>query len=63
MPELKVNLIKGDRVSTKTDYRDALPVNMYAVQREILGANGYLLNYPGLTQLGTGICQHTILNN
>lgn len=54
MPELKVNLIKGDRVSTKTDYRDALPVNMYAVQREILGANGYMLNYPGLTQHVSG---------
>ena len=50
----KVNLIKGDRVSTKTDYRDALSVNMYAVQREILGAKGYMLCYPGLTQVATG---------
>jgi hypothetical protein len=49
-----LTLIKGDKVSDSTDYRDALPVNMYAVNREILGANGYMLVYPGLTQLGTG---------
>ena len=51
-----VTLIKGDKVANgpETDYRDALPVNMYAVEKEILGAQGYLLNYPGLTQIGTG---------
>jgi len=54
---VKVNLIKGDRVSAKTDYRDALPVNMYAVEREILGAKGYMLCYPGLSKItdGSGI--------
>jgi hypothetical protein len=45
--ELKVNLVKGDRVTDKTDYRDNLPVNMYAVARDILGAPGYMLQYPG----------------
>ena len=54
MPPLKVPLIKGDRVDPKTDYRDALPVNMYAVKRPILGADGYMLCYPGLTRLGDG---------
>jgi hypothetical protein len=52
--ELKVNLVKGDRVTDKTDYRDNLPVNMYAVARDILGAPGYMLQYPGLTEFGTG---------
>lgn len=31
-----LTFIKGDKVSSKTDYRDALPVNMYAVRRPIL---------------------------
>lgn len=48
--------MKGDAIanSLETDYRDALPVNMYAVKRNILGAPGYMLCYPGLTQTGTG---------
>lgn len=54
MPELRVNLIRGDRVNSKTDYRDALPVNMYAVQREILGSTGYMISWPGITTLTTG---------
>jgi hypothetical protein len=47
-------LIKGDKIGVETDYRDALPVNMYAVNREILGASGYMIQYPGLELLGTG---------
>jgi len=54
MPELPITIIKGDKVSSKTDYRDALHVNMYAVKRDILGAAGYMLCYPGLVQIGTG---------
>lgn len=54
MPSTQVNLIKGDKISIDTDYRDALPVNMYAVQRDILGAKGYMLCYPGLTSFATG---------
>lgn len=49
-----VPLIKGDRVSTATDFRDALPVNMYAVPRNILGADGYMLCWPGLKSFATG---------
>lgn len=54
MTTTPVNLIKGDKLSVETDYRDNLPINMYAVKRDILGAAGYMLCYPGLTQLGTG---------
>jgi hypothetical protein len=49
-----LNLIKGDKVNPKTDYRDALPVNMYAVARPILGASGYMIQQQGLTLLGNG---------
>lgn len=51
-----VTLIKGDKIKVETDYGDALPVNMYAVKKEILGAKGYMIEYPGLTKLvdGTG---------
>ena len=49
-----ITLIKGDKIDDNTDYRDALPVNMYAVPREVLGAKGYMLCYPGLTSFGIG---------
>lgn len=49
-----VTLIKGDSVDNNVDYRDSLPVNMYAVPKPILGAAGYLLNFYGLTQFSTG---------
>lgn len=56
MPEQQIPIIKGEKIAPglETDYRDALAVNMYAVERQILGAAGYMLSYPGLTQLGTG---------
>jgi len=54
MPTTQILMIKGDRISSNTDYRDALPVNMYGVKRDILGAQGYMLCYPGLTQFTTG---------
>jgi len=55
LPKIPVTLIKGDKVSSIVDYRDALPVNMYAVQKDILGAQGYMLSYPGLSSFGTGL--------
>ena len=55
MPIMPVTLIKGDKVSSLVDYRDALSVNMYAIEREILGAKGYMRTYPGLTSFGTGL--------
>lgn len=54
LPALPVTLIKGDTHGSETDYRDNLPVNMYAVERKLLGADGYMIGYPGLTSLGTG---------
>lgn len=54
MPTANIPLMKGDKVGFETDYRDALPVNMYAVKREILGAPGYMIGYPGLTQYADG---------
>ena len=50
----QVPIIKGDKIGIETDYRDALNVNMYAVKRDILGASGYILSYPGLTSFGAG---------
>lgn len=46
-----IPLIRGDKVDNNTDYRDALPVNYYAVLREIYGEKGYFLNYYGLTEV------------
>lgn len=54
MPLTQFPIIKGDKVADNADYRDALPANLVAVQRNILGARGYLLSHPGLTQFATG---------
>jgi len=48
MPKTAITLIKGDRISSETDYRDQLPVNMYAVKKDILGAQGYMISNDGL---------------
>lgn len=53
MPEFVLNFIKGDKHGSETDYRDALPVNMYAVRREIYGVNGYMVQEPGLKEYVT----------
>ena len=49
-----IPFIKGDKVDNNTDFRDALPVNYYAVLRDIYGEQGYMLNYYGLTDFATG---------
>ena len=49
-----LNLIKGDKMGSETDYRDALPVNMTAVIRDVFGAKGYMIQEAGLTAHGTG---------
>jgi hypothetical protein len=54
MQQMPLTLIKGDKHGSETDYRDSLPVNMYAVNRKIHQADGYMLNYPGLSSFGTG---------
>jgi len=55
MSEAKVTLIKGDKISVETDYRDALPQNMYAIERTVLGATGYMRQYSGLVKLTDGV--------
>lgn len=49
-----IPFIKGDKADSNTDYRDALPVNYYAVLRDIYGEEGYLLNYYGISSFATG---------
>jgi len=49
-----VTLIQGDKMDAgKVDYRDALAVNMYAIPKPILGAQGYMQQIQGLTSFGT----------
>ena len=50
--EATVNIIKGDTIGIEVEYKDSMPVNMYAVQKEVLGANGYLVCSPGLVYFG-----------
>jgi hypothetical protein len=50
-----LNLIKGDKMGAETDYRDALPVNMTVVIRDMFGAKGYMLQEAGLTEHGTSL--------
>lgn len=45
----------GNKAGANTEWQDALPVNMYAVKKDILGAEGYVTTYPGLEAFGTGI--------
>jgi hypothetical protein len=54
MEPLTLPIIKGDRISTDIDYRDALNVNLVAIPREILGASGYLINHSGLADFSLG---------
>jgi hypothetical protein len=51
---MQISLIKGDKVDSNVEYRDALPVNMYAVAREVLGAAGYMINWFGLSSFSDG---------
>lgn len=51
--EQSIPIMKGDKVETNVDYRDFLPVNMYAIARELMGSSGYMLCYPGLTEFST----------
>ena len=53
--EAVITLLKGDSIGVETDYRDSLPVNMSAINREMFGVAGYMLQQPGLTKYGEGI--------
>lgn len=52
---MQIPFIKGDSVDDNVDYRDALPVNMYAINRDILGAKGYMINFFGLSDYANGV--------
>lgn len=58
MPQMKVQLLKGDRVDTgipsRVDYRDALPQNVTGILRPVFDVNGYMLQQPGMAEFGTG---------
>jgi hypothetical protein len=52
---LNITLIKGDDfVNDAVDYRDAIPVNMYGINKQILGAAGYMKQMYGIDAFGTG---------
>lgn len=52
---LNITLIKGDDfVNDTVDYRDAIPVNMYGINKQILGAAGYMHQMYGIDAFGTG---------
>ena len=54
MPALPITFIKGDSIGSETDYRDSLPENMYAIIKPVLGADGYMTQFQGLKEYGTG---------
>jgi hypothetical protein len=49
MPDMKVPLLKGDRIAPDVQYRSNLPVNMYAVLNPIFGVSGFMAAHPGYT--------------
>lgn len=50
---LPIQLLQGQKVNSKTQYVDALQINVSGILMPILGAEGYLQQEPGLTQYGT----------
>ena len=51
--EAKLTLIKGNKIKSFVDYRDFLPINMVGIVANIFGIDGYMWQWPGLTQYGT----------
>tara|TARA_R110002020_G_scaffold467655_1_gene691386 strand:+ start:19655 stop:21064 length:1410 start_codon:yes stop_codon:yes gene_type:complete len=52
---MEIPLVKGDTYDSTVDYRDSLPVNMYAVMRAIKGTQGYMNQFYGLTKFVDGV--------
>lgn len=50
--EMKVPLLKGDRVANDTQYRSSLPVNMFAQINPVHGVEGFMASHPGFSELG-----------
>jgi hypothetical protein len=55
MPELKIPLLKGDRVSKDVEYRSALSQNALVVTHPVLGVSGFMSTHPGFTQFSSGL--------
>lgn len=53
MPEITLPLVRGEKITSDVDYTDFLPLNMTAVAKPILGAQGYMISHDGLTQVAT----------
>lgn len=53
MPDLKVPLLKGDRVADDVQYRSHLPVNMYGVINPVHSVDGFMTSHSGFEQIGT----------
>lgn len=51
MESVQLPLIRGDRITSDTDYTDFLPLNLVVVPKPILGAAGYLISHDGLTEI------------
>ena len=51
---MQIPLIKGDSVDNNVDYRDVLPINMFAIPKQILDAKGYMINWYGLESYAVG---------
>ena len=51
---MQIPLLKGDKVDSRVDYRDALPVNMTAINHPIKGASGYMYQWYGLSLYANG---------
>ncbi len=54
MPTMSLPMIKGDKHGADVEFRDAIPVNIYGIEKNIFGSSGYLTNYPGIKPFGTG---------
>lgn len=59
-----VPIIKGDRVSVDVDYRDALPVNLIGIPKEIDNTKGYFVTHSGLAHYADtfGACRGAVWN-
>lgn len=64
MSEIQVPIICGDKINEFSDYGDAIPENMVAEVRDVLGTKGCLISHDGLFfyVVGQGIDRGAIYN-
>lgn len=51
---MQIPMLKGDKIDSDVDYRDALPVNMTAINHPVKGAQSYMFQWYGLTKHADG---------